>query len=75
MLPDRVSNPGPLTYESCAYRLRYAARQHLHVHDVLLPCFSARFKYHIVDTVGPVVSIGKTFFIEFLKYLENNSKS
>ena len=27
MLPDRVSNPGPLTYESGAYRLRYAARQ------------------------------------------------
>ena len=26
MLPDRVSNPGPLTYESGAYRLRYAAR-------------------------------------------------
>ena len=24
MLPDRVSNPGPLTY----YRLRYAARPH-----------------------------------------------
>ena len=27
MLPDWVSNPGPLTYESGAYRLRYAARQ------------------------------------------------
>ena len=27
MLLDRVSNPGPLTYESGAYRLRYAARQ------------------------------------------------
>ena len=27
MLPDRVSNPGPLTYESGAYRLRYAARR------------------------------------------------
>ena len=27
MWPDRVSNPGPLTYESGAYRLRYAARQ------------------------------------------------
>ena len=26
MLPDRVSNPGPLTYESGAYRLHYAAR-------------------------------------------------
>ena len=27
MLPDRVSNPGPLTYESGALdRLRYAAR-------------------------------------------------
>ena len=26
MWPDRVSNPGPLTYESGAYRLRYAAR-------------------------------------------------
>ena len=28
MLPDRVSNPGPLTYESgrVPYRLRYAAR-------------------------------------------------
>ena len=26
MLPDRVSNPGHLTYESGAYRLRYAAR-------------------------------------------------
>ena len=24
MWPDRVSNPGPLTYESGAYRLRYA---------------------------------------------------
>ena len=27
MLPDRVSNPGSLTYESGPYRLRYAARQ------------------------------------------------
>ena len=27
MLPDQVSNPGPLTYESGAYRLRYAARR------------------------------------------------
>ena len=27
MWPDRVSNQGPLTYESGAYRLRYAARQ------------------------------------------------
>ena len=27
MWPDRVSNPGPLTYESGAYRLRYAARR------------------------------------------------
>ena len=27
MLPDQLSNPGPLTYESDAYRLRYAARQ------------------------------------------------
>ena len=27
MLPDRVSNPGPLTYESVPYRLRYAARR------------------------------------------------
>ena len=26
MLPDRVSNPGPLTYESGSYRLCYAAR-------------------------------------------------
>ena len=25
MLPDRVSNPGPLTYESDALRLRYVA--------------------------------------------------
>ena len=27
MWPDRVSNPGPLTYESGAYRLRYTAWQ------------------------------------------------
>ena len=26
MLPDRVSNPGPLTYESGPYRLRHVAR-------------------------------------------------
>ena len=26
MWPDRLSNPGPLTYESGAYRLRYAVR-------------------------------------------------
>ena len=26
MWPDRVSNPGPLTYESGALQLRYAAR-------------------------------------------------
>ena len=31
MLPDRVSNPGPLTYESGA-RLRYAARLFLCSH-------------------------------------------
>ena len=29
MLPDRVSNPGPLTYESCAFLLRYAADKSL----------------------------------------------
>ena len=27
MWPDRVSNPGPLTYEYVPYRLRYAARR------------------------------------------------
>ena len=41
MLPDRVSNPGPLTYESGAYRLRYAARP--------------EFKQLIVEIVEPVV--------------------
>ena len=29
MLPDQVLNPGPLTYESGVYRLRYAARLYL----------------------------------------------
>ena len=27
MLPDRVSNPGPLTYQSGPYRLHYAAQE------------------------------------------------
>ena len=27
MLPDRVSNPGPLTYDQVPYRLCYAARR------------------------------------------------
>ena len=30
MWPDRVSNPGPRTYESVPYRLRYVARLNLH---------------------------------------------
>ena len=37
MWPDRVSNPGPLTYESDAYRLRYAARPVVNESSVFEP--------------------------------------
>ena len=41
MWPDRVSNPGPLTYGRMPYRLRYAARHDnmpvLEIFQVTLP--------------------------------------
>ena len=37
MWPDRVSNPGPLIYESDAYRLRYAARSVVNEPSVFEP--------------------------------------
>ena len=37
MLPDRVSNPGPLTYESGALPLRYPARHVLLIKTAIPP--------------------------------------
>ena len=45
MLPDRVSNPGPLTYESGALpiALRGPADSDLTIHSVILGSISRRF--------------------------------
>ena len=58
MLPDRVSNPGPLTYESGAYRLRYAARlvlcdESLMKQDDQLETVSDAFHDHRIETTIP----------------------
>ena len=36
MLPDRVSNPGPLTYESGALPIALRGPAHVHLHTCLL---------------------------------------
>ena len=53
MLPDWVSNPGPLTYESGAHLLRYAARQ-LDVHQCLIVIY-IYLKFHDIQFRGYLV--------------------
>ena len=51
MLPDRVSNPGPLTYESGALpiALRGPASIHRYGHDKVLPARMGTFTFLVLN--------------------------
>ena len=62
MLPDRVSNPGPLTYESGALpialrgpALRQTDRRTEGRHDMIRPVFDRRKKKHFIKGCNIVI--------------------
>ena len=69
MWPDRVSNPGPLTYESGAYRLRYEAwfwgRRFLKFFTIInvrhLGYVTCPGYFFFLKKLGPGTFLGKIF--------------
>ena len=70
MLPDRVSNPGPLTYESGALPIALRGPALSALSDLSLNCFTM-YLYRALGTIINLCKIERILYTVELQWLEH----
>ena len=69
MLPDRVSNPGPLTYESSALPIALRGPAHIDYEFIIRGFLTRLFKYYVHERSRKLFS----YFDDFIHSLISKS--